>query len=488
MRPFHVVEGQGFKRLMKEILPNFKVPSSSYIKTKLSEKYEVCANVEKDKMKNVLEFCLTTDIWTETMSEKSFLGVTIHYIDGIKLAACNIAVRELKSNHTAQYIVEILREILTDWNIELTKIRTIVTDNGTNMVAAAKSLVGEKNQLPCFAHTINLVVEIALENDHAKAIINKVREIVKWVKNSVINSDKLRLIQIKKGIPEGSIKKFILDVKTRWNSVYYMIERFIEMQNVCSELLNENSRGPEMLCRSEMDTLKQLVSLLKPFEYVTREASAENYITISKIIPMVSCLIKQLHNLSTTDTMKEVQQNLQKELNRRFRLTEMNTHIAIATLLDPRFKNIHFRDPNACSRAIQKLKDIIKSDIPATSSESDEENSVLYDFWQHHKELVHTKKKKKCNQEGDELSLYLSGPVCNLKSNPLEEWEDMKYVFPLLYKQARLFLVVVASSVPCERLFSKAGAIICKTRNRLSSKHLEKLIFLNGLSEKDFFG
>jgi len=135
-----------------------------------------------------------------------------------------------------------------------------------------------------------------------------------------------------------------------------------------------------------------LISLSKPFEYVTREASAKNYITISKIIPMVSCLIKQLQNLSVTDTMKEVQQSLKKELNKRFGLIEMNTHIAIATLLDPRFKNIHFRDLHACGRAIQKLKDIVKSDIAATSSESDEEQSVLYDFWQHHKELVHTKK------------------------------------------------------------------------------------------------
>lgn len=73
----------------------------------------------------------------------------------------------------------------------------------------------EKNQLPCFAHTINLAVEVALENVHVKAVINKVREIVKWIKKSVINSDKLRLIQINKGVPEGSVKKFILDVKTR---------------------------------------------------------------------------------------------------------------------------------------------------------------------------------------------------------------------------------------------------------------------------------
>ncbi|KOC70131.1 hypothetical protein WH47_08392, partial [Habropoda laboriosa] len=38
----------------------------------------------------------------------------------------------------------------------------------------------------------------------------------------------------------------------------------------------------------------------------------------------------------------------------------------------------------------------------------------------------------------------------------------------------RMFLVVVASSVPHERLFSKAGTTITQTRNRLIRKHLEK--------------
>ena len=64
----------------------------------------------------------------------------------------------------------------------------------------------------------------------------------------------------------------------------------------------------------------------------------------------------------------------------------------------------------------------------------------------------------------------------------------MKYVFPSLYKQAGVFLVMVASPVPCERLFSKAGTIICKAKIMLSSKHLEKLIYFNGLSKKEFFG
>lgn len=40
-------------------------------------------------------------------------------------------------------------------------------------------------------------------------------------------------------------------------------------------------------------------------------------------------------------------------------------------------------------------------------------------------------------------------------------------------------LSVPATSVPCERIFSKTGQIISERRNRLSHNKVEKIIFLN---------
>ncbi|CAH0716848.1 unnamed protein product, partial [Brenthis ino] len=119
---------------------------------------------------------------------------------------------------------------------------------------------------------------------------------------------------------------------------------------------------------------------------------------------------------------------------------------------------------------ISSQKEPTTASTGKSSGESENETSEKkYDFWQTHKQLVMGQKKKKKNKDGDEISLYLSSPVLSLKSNPLEEWEEIKTVFPLLYKPARIFLVVVATSVPCERLFSKAGSIMTKNLNRLST-------------------
>lgn len=109
------------------------------------------------------------------------------------------------------------------------------------------------------------------------------------------------------------------------------------------------------------------------------------------------------------------------------------------------------------------LRKISKLDVSSSESEGEPSNSEDFDFWAPHRMLAHGQKKKKStNLMNDELSLYLSNPVSHLKSDPLELWEDMKNIFPNLYQQARLHFTLVATSVPCERLFSKAGATITK--------------------------
>lgn len=73
----------------------------------------------------------------------------------------------------------------------------------------------------------------------------------------------------------------------------------------------------------------------------------------------------------------------------------------------------------------------------------------MSDSWAKHKVLVQSQGhiKKKSGTSGDELSQYLANPLM-----PLEQREDMKHVFPLLYKQARIHFSIVATSVPCKRL------------------------------------
>ena len=241
------------------------------------DKYNVLKNLLKEKLKNQDGFCVTCDIWMETMTMTNFLGITLHYLEGTSLKTAYIGTIPLHERHTAEYMSEKLSEVFNDWNIEKTNIMAILTDNGANMVAAVRNLFESSGKhLPCFAHTINLIVDKMLSEGDTRNFVDKVREIVKYFKKSVMATDELKKAQYPPGNETTAPKKLIMDVKTRWNSTFYMIERFIELAPIISPLLLKDHKAPPMLSATELKDLQVLMLLLKPFEYVTREVSGEN--------------------------------------------------------------------------------------------------------------------------------------------------------------------------------------------------------------------
>jgi ABC-type uncharacterized transport system permease subunit len=76
-----------------------------------------------------------------------------------------------------------------------------------------------------------------------------------------------------------------------------MVDRFIALSKDVSQILLSNSSSPQMLTALDMEIAKGLVELLKPLELVTRELSAEKFVTISKIIPIIHCMEIQVEKV-----------------------------------------------------------------------------------------------------------------------------------------------------------------------------------------------
>lgn len=158
---------------------------------------------------------------------------------------------------------------------------------------------------------------------------------------------------------------------------------------------------------------------------------------------------------------------------------------------------MHFKDATAKGKVINYLNKYVRehNSLPTsrndTSDESDNNNDSPFDIWKYHKQLTHrnVKNKSSCTTTGTitisetEVQMYLSSPVTPIKRDAIEIWEDMKSLFPTLAKIAMIYLPIVATSVPSERLFSEAGATITQERNRLLGKRLYKLLFLNSISK-----
>lgn len=65
----------------------------------------------------------------------------------------------MTESYTADYTRSQLLYTLNEWNISKPNIAAVITDNGANMVKAIYDGYGRENHIPCFANTINLVVE-----------------------------------------------------------------------------------------------------------------------------------------------------------------------------------------------------------------------------------------------------------------------------------------------------------------------------------------
>lgn len=99
---------------------------------------------------------------------------------------------------------------------------------------------------------------------------------------------------------------------------------YLYVSNLCYRIDSTNT--PELVTGQEVYILNHVVSLLQPLEFVKRESSGQNYITLSKIIPLINCLTSQLTQFSSSiECVIELQTKLLVEFKKRFGLIEFNT-------------------------------------------------------------------------------------------------------------------------------------------------------------------
>ena len=76
------------------------------------------------------------------------------------------------------------------------------------------------------------------------------------------------------------------------------------------------------------------------------------------------------------------------------------------------------------------------------------------------------------------LDLFVAEPTIHHDHCPLLWWAENHKSYLLVAEIARRLLAIPATSVPSERLFSKAGDVITKKRNRLDPTKADRVIFL----------
>lgn len=501
------MQDEGFKNLMKWI-PGYELPSRKTISSVMVPAlfHKQSALVKEKVNHEVSSVCITTDVWT-SRNVQSFMAVTAHYItEQFEFKSVLLQCSNLPGSHTAAVLASELKDILTEWNLT-NKVNFAVSDNASAIVKAMEDIL-KLRHYGCYAHKLNLIVQNAVAL--MEETINKVKKIVAHYRRSAIAMDKLLKYQSSQGVKTP--KRLKQEVSTRWNSIFYMLERFTELEETIKSTMALLDKDLPIISREEWQDCKDLCILLKPFEEMTILVSGDKYMTGSSVIVVTRCLVNVCKKIKESDqyinfceSVKEVLRQLEQGVNDRFKNVEHSNTFALCTLLDPRYKTSVFSDPFAAKKAkenlVKNVTDLIRKsttavtpttpvnvdnaaiDIPCSSS------ATFIKAWDVFKEILSDQNpQEKINPLSraiKEVDTYLADDVLPLKDESgkcncqLQWWIKHKHVYPNLAKIVKTKCNVIATSVPCERLFSKSGQLISDRRSALTTQKVEMLMFLN---------
>ncbi|KAL4096603.1 hypothetical protein QTP88_021523 [Uroleucon formosanum] len=345
MLPFSEVENKRFRKLMSVIEPDYKVPSRNTIIVRIEKMYDDKMMELKRNLENIKCVALTTDGWT-SLAVDSYITFACHYFN-------------------------------ENWELWISH------DNAANITNAVRNLQ-ERDiySSPCAVHTLQLSINKGIENRMCIHLLKLASDTVA----AFMHSPK-RTNALENKISELGQKKLCLIQRcpTRWNSSMDILMRLLELRPAIVSIMldrtlfnTKTAKKLEML-EKDWEYCQILVKLLKPLQLA---------MTVY-IRPIVKSLIEKHLKLEDTDSRLAMvfKETVCNELRRRFNIDfeEENGTAAdsyseyrevniaqIASLLDPRYKNLQFE---SLDRTREIIKQKIRSKIQSMRYISENENT-----------------------------------------------------------------------------------------------------------------
>ncbi|CAB4427392.1 unnamed protein product [Rhizophagus irregularis] len=366
MLPFSLVDSVYFNEFIQKLNPKFRCPGRTTLKNEIMSEFKSRREHIVDFVKDIPGHCsITTDIWSSIKNE-AFIGVTIHFITNEwKLKHFTLEVLRITGSHTGNAIYEILNKLLEDFDLKR-KVISITTDNGSNMVVACRLLKNDFDvQTPaldfihsrCICHILNLAVNSGLK--HIENLIKKLRKIVKRVRRTQLYLEELERLAI---AANRTFKHPILDVKTRWNSVFLIAERALILKEDLSIIKSRYQPLQDIwLNEREWEKIEHLVNLLSQFHIATTELSTQTYPTIAYARVVLLGLLVDLnenrgHNYSLSEVLLAIRNKIQEYW------THIDKMTHVPAFFDPRYKTIAYK-----SLEINEILEPIRNNFPGSA-------------------------------------------------------------------------------------------------------------------------
>nr|GMD74426.1 zinc finger BED domain-containing protein RICESLEEPER 2-like [Ipomoea batatas]GMD89726.1 zinc finger BED domain-containing protein RICESLEEPER 2-like [Ipomoea batatas] len=237
-------------------------------------------------------------------------------------------------------------DCLVDWEID-SKVFSITLDNvSTNdvMVRLLKQQLLLQNSLlcgrefchvRCCAHILNLIVQYGLKV--ASVALGKIRESIKYVKMSEARMISFQECAQRVGV-DITCGLALLDVPTRWNSTYVMLDSAIQYLRVFCFLRLKDRNYKCCPSDEEWSIGERMCAFLYPFYAITNLISGSSYPTSNLYFLQVwkiECLL--LDNLESEDeVVKDMAMNMKLKFDKYW--DEYSVILAMRAIFYPRLK------------------------------------------------------------------------------------------------------------------------------------------------------
>lgn len=539
---FHAIENP----FLRAIWGFFKVPSPLPNRKTLKEwmssragriKLELAAEMHNANTK--INLCL--DAWTSPFNV-AFLGIIAHYIDkDWVMQERMLAFIELTGGHAGHVTSRHVFETLEQFGIT-ERLGTITTDNasdnGTFVASLSIRLLAKQvewnstqNHLRCVAHIVNLSAQCLLSSLRASApevndtygpiesglpevsqsivskVIGQIRKLVKFICSSPQREQQFFSIQQSTG--SKAILKLVKDVATRWNSTYFMIERFVRLREaldlyigraVREKLLSDHDRFTE----DDWDVLAVLLQVLQPFEIVSRRMARTKEPTVQYVWPCYLFLFSHLERWPASREnrnqvfYREVRNAMEAahtKLKEYYQKTDDVPWFGISCILDPFGKldaltNSDLEPEEYLNNLRALYKDIDQSRAEALQPSGNlitpgSGNAIQPILTKHQREEAMIwavmGRSGPAKAKKSEIDRYLEDDPSEqswVQRSVLEWWRDNETRFPSLSSIARGVLSQVASSVSSERCFNMARDIHNYRRGQLDETTISDLVLI----------
>uniref|UniRef100_A0A3P9CJ84 BED-type domain-containing protein n=1 Tax=Maylandia zebra TaxID=106582 RepID=A0A3P9CJ84_9CICH len=481
MKPISTVESHAFRQLISHIPVRGragKAPSRKTFSSFLDQEY---ANMESE-LKNTLDMVeyisTTADIWT--VHNKSFLGVTAHWINAqnMKCEKAALACRRFMGRHTYDSIASELDNINSSHGLSF-KITSTVTDNGSNFVKAFKedevTFVSIGNVLQngagdaddaislsphqrCASHTMNLISCTDVEKWLLSEAATKTIYRSATTKCAGLWNKASRSTVAAKIVEDIIAKKLLVPSTTRWNSFYYALGRISKIPVV---ELNTISSTLQLKCFNEREhqCIRKYCAVMKPLTVALDILQGEDHCFYGTLLPTLESLMTKTLAIKNVKT--------------RFAHVLGSEDALLAAVTLPKFKLRWLHD--------QARKDLAKARLLVECRKLLPEQDQLQPGTSATNTTQHAGSSKEDEffsfEENEDIYATAEGEVAEYLKSGATGLDSLNH-FPMIKKLSLKLNAATPSSAPVERLFSLGNLILTPKRNKLSDHKFEKLLLL----------